>query len=752
MTRLWRIVVLGVLLLNLMPSSTAHSSALDWDLPNGHFFTQANGYHLGSNPSVGFAVTDEGGVLFWSEFKRLGGVAGVGFPISRRFEWDGFTTQVFQKAVFQWRPEISRVYFVNVFDQMHMAGKDDWLASIRSTPRPLGEDFDAGKSWPEILAARRSLLEANPAIQAKYSSVQDPLNVFGLPTSPVEDNGNHYAVRFQRAVIQQWKEDVPWARKGQVTVANGGDVGKEAGLFPQTALTPQSAGNRRTSDDGQTTEFRGLWVVATDVTSEKKIRDIVRRAKENNFNALIVQVRSRGDAYYRSDLAVRPEALKTAPPEFDPLEILLREAHAEGLEVHAWMNTLLAWSSTTPPTSPWHVFNRHREWFMIDQNVELQGPGAKSVSDKYYYEPGAYLCPANPEVRAYLVAVFREVVNSYPVDGVHFDYIRFPMRSGAAGAALCYCEHCVSQFRQQFGVDPPRKGTAAWSTWQQQWDQWKEDQVTQVVRDVAKAVKDIRQDIRVSAAVSAASRWDIALGRTHQDWRAWLEEGILDFAVPMLYFDESNPGVYPPGEFDHYASVAVDTGNADTRHRVYPGVAAYLNSATDLARQIELARRAGANGFVVFSNGAMDDSYVRALSNSTMATPTRPPSVVARKGSSPPPPPRPVPDIPLGQLSFVAGGQSQALDRLFYTRQGKSVLSIEQQGIRKVIISFAGSPGEIAVTAQRLESQEKLEVDLSAYVDLARNKFSVDEHLVRIKIVAEGEVGAHGRFIVKDSY
>jgi len=51
--------------------------------------------------------------------------------------------------------------------------------------------------------------------------------------------GNHFAVRLQRAVIQLWKVDVPWAKAGETTVANGGDVAKEAGLFPPDATTPQ---------------------------------------------------------------------------------------------------------------------------------------------------------------------------------------------------------------------------------------------------------------------------------------------------------------------------------------------------------------------------------------------------------------------------------------------------------------------------------------------------------------------------------
>ena len=95
----------------------ARAEALDWDIPGGHYYTQTGGY----------AVIDQGGIPFWSELQRLGGVQAVGYPVSRRFQWNGFTVQAMQRAVFQWRPEIGQVYFVNVFDLLTQAGKDDWL-------------------------------------------------------------------------------------------------------------------------------------------------------------------------------------------------------------------------------------------------------------------------------------------------------------------------------------------------------------------------------------------------------------------------------------------------------------------------------------------------------------------------------------------------------------------------------------------------------------------------------------------------
>jgi hypothetical protein len=77
-------------------------------------------------------------------------------------------------------------------------------------------------------------------MRTTYFNASDPLTFFGLPTSEVTDMGNHYAIRLQRAVLQEWKDDVPWARAGQVTIANGGDIAKELGVIPAFAISNTS--------------------------------------------------------------------------------------------------------------------------------------------------------------------------------------------------------------------------------------------------------------------------------------------------------------------------------------------------------------------------------------------------------------------------------------------------------------------------------------------------------------------------------
>ena len=246
------LLVFGALPSGVFAADTAATPA-DWDVPNGHFYSQTGG-----GGGWGYIVSDQDGVRFWSEFKRLGGVNAVGYPASQRFEWDGYTVQVFQKVIFQWHPDSNSVAFVNVFDRLHDLGKDPWLLTVRQTPNPASFN-EQGMSWNQVVANRLKLLDAQPAIKAKYYAVVgDPIQANGLPTSPVTDMGNAYVLRAQRVVFQLWKQDVPWAKAGTVTVALGGDIAKEAGILPDpVALRPV---NPSQQTDATSLSGYGQWL------------------------------------------------------------------------------------------------------------------------------------------------------------------------------------------------------------------------------------------------------------------------------------------------------------------------------------------------------------------------------------------------------------------------------------------------------------------------------------------------------------
>ncbi|MFN8533998.1 MAG: N-acetylmuramoyl-L-alanine amidase [Dehalococcoidia bacterium] len=212
------------------------AQAPDYPIKNGWFFTQTAGDKPG-----GYSVTDEG-APFYSWFDKLGGQDTLGFPISRRFLWEGQPAQAFQKAILHWRPDQKRMVIVNTFDELTKAGKDAWMREVRLVPKPQPIPNEDKLDFGTIIVRRQALLEGNPAISARYWDADDPMARFGLPVSPVEDYGTVAVIRLQRAVLQQWKTTQPWAKAGDVVVANGGDVAKEAGLFPEAAVALEPPG------------------------------------------------------------------------------------------------------------------------------------------------------------------------------------------------------------------------------------------------------------------------------------------------------------------------------------------------------------------------------------------------------------------------------------------------------------------------------------------------------------------------------
>lgn len=239
---------LAMLLSVLSPQhAEAESIALpDFPIPNGHFYTQASG----RGGAYGFQITDGDGANFNSEFIRLGGVAHLGFPASERFVFGGFITQATQKTLLQWRPETRRVAFVNVFDVFTQRGLDPVLAKTRLIPPTADNSADSGLSWPQVVARHLAILNQNAAIKARYFADPDPIDDFGLPQGSA-DFGGVFVIRCQRAAFQQWRVKTSFARAGDVTQVNAGDLAKEFGLVPDAAATPASASDQVVAPLGQ---------------------------------------------------------------------------------------------------------------------------------------------------------------------------------------------------------------------------------------------------------------------------------------------------------------------------------------------------------------------------------------------------------------------------------------------------------------------------------------------------------------------
>ena len=365
-------------------------------------------------------------------------------------------------------------------------------------------------------------------------------------------------------------------------------------------------------------ETRALWVVRHAVSTPGRVDQVVEVASDLNFNTLLAQVRGRGDAYFRSDITPRAEELGATSPDFDPLERMIRRAHAQGFEVHAWINVYLVWSAGEPPRSPLHVVNAHPDWISVRADGQRLVEMLPDDFEEQKLE-GMYLAPGNPEVKRHLREVVKEIVTRYDVDGIHLDYVRYPEPNvGYDGATR-------TAFQREYGIDPIQIdqpdslfldviGAEQIPDLRARWIQWKRDQITGLVRDLRHDLDLSGRSIKLTAAVIADQV--AALNRHGQDWPTWLREGIVDAVMPMCY-GTSTPLV----ERQIAAALSIPT----ERH-VYPGIALYNQNARDASDKIRRARKMGVDGIALFSFDALvgRTGYMRQMKTWVLQRPTTP--------------------------------------------------------------------------------------------------------------------------------
>jgi uncharacterized lipoprotein YddW (UPF0748 family) len=364
-------------------------------------------------------------------------------------------------------------------------------------------------------------------------------------------------------------------------------------------------------------EGRGIWVVRYQLSSPHALDQIVEDARRGKFNLLFVQVHGRGDAYYRSQIVPRSEALAETPPDYDPLDYVLQQGHAEGLQIHAWLNVFYVWPYPPPyPLAPEHVVNSHPEWLVVDEVGRSliqynQNERARESSE------GLYLDPANPLVRAYFLQVCREVVEGYDVDGIHLDFVRYP------GSRWGFNQEPLEAFIKRWGVDPrllsvwvenpmPERFIAGelplhllWQYYYYSlWAETKSRYVTDLVRDVHEAVKSIRPGVTLSAAVFPDPH--TAYYFKGQDWPTWIDQGYLDLIVPMAYHGDRHRVMAQMTEAKRRAGDRV----------VFAGLGAWIKDPAQIRKEVEGLKGIGVDGFSYFSYQGMrdqDERYIKRI-------------------------------------------------------------------------------------------------------------------------------------------
>lgn len=353
-------------------------------------------------------------------------------------------------------------------------------------------------------------------------------------------------------------------------------------------------------------EVRGLWVVRTSLTSPASIATMVDAAADAGINALFVQVRGRGDAYYASAIEPRGALLARQPASFDPLASVIDAAHARGIAVHAWVNVGLVSDASNLPTAATHLIRSHPDWLMVPR--ELAGAARRQPRDARFVTDlarwtrannakveGLYVSPVPREARAHAAAVARDLARRYALDGLHLDYVRFPNES------FDYSPSTLSEFRASLADDltatelatldarTKTSPTLFTDRYPQRWDEFRRARVTALVAGMAAAAREERPGIMISAAVVPDPA--AALAIKQQDWPSWAARRLVDALCPMAYA-EDRPSFTAQIDAVHRAAGSLP---------VWTGIGAYRLTAAETASRIREARRAGAEGVLLFS-------------------------------------------------------------------------------------------------------------------------------------------------------
>ncbi len=275
--------------------------------------------------------------------------------------------------------------------------------------------------------------------------------------------------------------------------------------------------------------LHAIWVTRYDYKTPTDIQQVMDNCAGAGFNAVMFQVRGNGTVSYDSNIEPWAEQYDFTDPGYDPLAIAVAEAHRRGLQLHAWVNVMPAWRGEQAPPVRNQLYNAHPEWFWYDQTGKRQ-PLVHRVGDRTraWY---ASINPCLPEVRQYLCNVMGELVHKYDVDGLHMDYIRFPNEPVVPGERIPDYprdQRTLALYRQATGKAPDDDPAL--------WNKWRCDQVTQLVGDVHRTIRQARPGTVLTAAVSSDA--DRATRGYFQDARRWAALGIIDGLILMNYTDD----------------------------------------------------------------------------------------------------------------------------------------------------------------------------------------------------------------------
>lgn len=325
-------------------------------------------------------------------------------------------------------------------------------------------------------------------------------------------------------------------------------------------------------------EMRAAWVATIGgIDWPPRTRDAAEQQRaliaifddlhQKNFNAVFFQVRTKGTVFYRSAFEPWAYELSGTPgkdPGWDPLAFAIVEAHKRGMELHAWWNVAKVSGKDNGAAngSSARLVHTHPEWLHL-------------------FDGEWWLDMGNPDARAYTLACALEVARSYDIDGLQFDYLRYP-GPGIDDADL---------FRK-YGTGMER-------------DEWRRGNITAFVRNLYHTLQLERPKLKIGTTpigiyspIRGAQSSFNGFDGVYQDSRRWLREKIHDYVAPQVYWDIGEQRT--PNDPD-FSALCLDWVRERYGRHVYIGMGAYRdNVRNELGAEISVTRAMHADGQTYF--------------------------------------------------------------------------------------------------------------------------------------------------------
>ncbi|PIV90826.1 hypothetical protein COW46_01640 [Candidatus Gracilibacteria bacterium CG17_big_fil_post_rev_8_21_14_2_50_48_13] len=343
-------------------------------------------------------------------------------------------------------------------------------------------------------------------------------------------------------------------------------------------------------------ETRAVWVTRWQYKTEADVIRVMDTLERNNVNTVFFQVRGEADAFYASSYEPWSSELTGTlgkNPGFDPLAVAVREAHARGIKIHAWMNMMTLWKGKSLPddssSSVKHILNTHPEWQIKNAAGETM-----PLDGNYVFAD-----PTNLQYQRHLLFVVAEVAKKYDVDGIHMDYIRFP--SPLWGLS----PENVVRFERQKKIG----GYADMA-------QWRRGTLTRFIGKMHTLMQKIGKNQELSASVIGYYQdiwgWGYensgSFDKYLQDSKEWVRRDYVSFIAPMIY--------WTIGAKPEFETLVKDFTTTLPAEKIVVGMSTTSFSAEETMKQVAVTRKYGARGFSLFSfesNASFWTTYAKEI-------------------------------------------------------------------------------------------------------------------------------------------